>query len=324
MPSDQSAPSRHQAAAVSRSGHSRAGFQSFTSGSLSSSNASGASSSTGGRSTRSAVSRRSTRDTLSASTEVRSGRTERSRACGGRVSPSAIDGGRGGRGEQQLAGLRQRRRRRPEVHRDQQPAAPQREHPRRLVGRRRQRGERRVGELGQRPPQARRAVGRSPAAARAVRPTAPTSPASTARTSPGPAGRAPPRRPSPSARTPRSAPRRSTRPSSGSGWEVKNWNGVEAAHSSPMNSIGVNGPHRVSSAAHASWSSSRCSVSRSPRARLPIWSWFWLQTTSRQVGMCAVSTGTPWSRPRNDDHVPSWKNPFSHTFASADSGAKSA
>ena len=31
-------------------------------------------------------------------------------------------------------------------------------------------------------------------------------------------------------------------PSSGSGWEVKNWNGVDAAHSSPWKSIGVNGP----------------------------------------------------------------------------------
>ena len=105
---------------------------------------------------------------------------------------------------------------------------------------------------------------------------------------------------------------------------MKNWNGVDAAHSSPWNSIGVNGPHSVSSAAHASWSSSSASVIRSPTARLPIWSWFWLQTTSRHVGIAAVSIGTPWSRSRNDDQVPSWKNPRSHTFASAPSGAKSA
>ena len=92
-----------------------------------------------------------------------------------------------------------------------------------------------------------------------------------------------------------------SRPSSSSGWEVKNWNGVVAAHSSPWNSIGVNGPQSVSSAAQASWSRSRASVIRSPTARLPTWSWFWLETTSRHVGMAAVSIGTPWSRPRNDE-----------------------
>ncbi len=113
-------------------------------------------------------------------------------------------------------------------------------------------------------------------------------------------------------------------PSSGSGCEVKNWNGVEAAHSSPWKSIGVNGPAIVSRAAQASWSSSSVSVIRSPTARLPIWSWFWLHTTSRQVGMAAVSIGTPWSRSRKEENVPSWKNPFSHTLASADRGSKSA
>ena len=41
------------------------------------------------------------------------------------------------------------------------------------------------------------------------------------------------------------------------------------------------------------------------------------QTTSRQVGIASVSIGTPWSRPRNDEHVPSWKKPRSHTLASA-------
>ena len=53
----------------------------------------------------------------------------------------------------------------------------------------------------------------------------------------------------------------------------------------------MNGPHSVSSAAHASWSSSSASVIRSPAARLPIWSWFWLHTTRRQVGIAAVSIG---------------------------------
>ena len=84
-------------------------------------------------------------------------------------------------------------------------------------------------------------------------------------------------------------------PSSGSGWEVKNWNGVEAAHSSPWNSIGVNGPARVSSAAQHQLVLVEVpetgSESRSPAARLPTWSWFWLHTTRRQVGIVAVSTG---------------------------------
>ena len=82
---------------------------------------------------------------------------------------------------------------------------------------------------------------------------------------------------------------------------MKNWNGVEAAHSSPWKSIGVNGPASVSIAAQTSWSSSRWAVSRSPTARLPIWSWFWLATTSRQVGILAVSIGAPWSRPRKEE-----------------------
>ena len=113
-------------------------------------------------------------------------------------------------------------------------------------------------------------------------------------------------------------------PTSSSVWLVKNWNGVVAAHSSPWNSIGVNGPHSVTSAAHASWSSSSAAVSRSPAARLPTWSWFWLHTTSRHGGTTPVSIGAPWSRPRNEDQVPSWKKPRSQTLASAASGAKSA
>ena len=39
---------------------------------------------------------------------------------------------------------------------------------------------------------------------------------------------------------------------------------------------------------------------RSPTARLPTWSWFWLATTSRQVAVWSVSIGTPWSRPRKE------------------------
>jgi hypothetical protein len=104
---------------------------------------------------------------------------------------------------------------------------------------------------------------------------------------------------------------------------VKNCQGVDAAHSSPMNSIGVNGAARVSRAASASRSSSRVSVRRSPVARLPIWSWSCAKVTSRQVGMRG-SIGNPWLRLRNDEYVPSWKNPFVEVFTSASSGSKSA
>ena len=46
-----------------------------------------------------------------------------------------------------------------------------------------------------------------------------------------------------------------------------------------MNSIGVNGPVSVSSGGAGRAGRRRaCAVSRSPAARLPIWSWFWLQT----------------------------------------------
>ena len=108
--------------------------------------------------------------------------------------------------------------------------------------------------------------------------------------------------PSPSARTPRSAPRRSPCPSSGSGCEVKNWNGVDAAHSSPMNSIGVNGPHRVSSAAQASWSSSRCSVEpvAARRGCRPGRGSGCTRRAARSAG-ARCRSAAPWSRPRNDE-----------------------
>lgn len=56
-------------------------------------------------------------------------------------------------------------------------------------------------------------------------------------------------------------------------WSVKNCQGVVAPHSSPMKSIGVNGPVSVSAAAQASSPGERAADSRSPWARLPIWSW---------------------------------------------------
>ena len=75
--------------------------------------------------------------------------------------------------------------------------------------------------------------------------------------------------------------------------EVKNCHGVDAAHSSPMNSIGVNGPVSTSTAAIARSSADSRAVSRSPAARLPIWSWFCEYPMNRQAGVISVSTGRP-------------------------------
>ena len=82
---------------------------------------------------------------------------------------------------------------------------------------------------------------------------------------------------------------------------MKNWNGVDAAHSSPWKSIGVNGPASVSRAAQASWSSSSAvddPVADGAVADLVV---VLAHTTSRHVGIAAVSIGTPWSRPRKDE-----------------------
>ncbi|CAM5616378.1 hypothetical protein STENM327S_05535 [Streptomyces tendae] len=59
-------------------------------------------------------------------------------------------------------------------------------------------------------------------------------------------------------------------------WSVKNCHGVPAAHSSPMNSIGVNGAVGVRVAAQAASPGETRDARRSPWARLPTWSWVWL------------------------------------------------
>ncbi len=103
--------------------------------------------------------------------------------------------------------------------------------------------------------------------------------------------------------------------SSCSGCEVKNCHGVLAPHSSPMNSIGVNGEvSRISAPTRARpvvaiW------LSRSPVARLPIWSWFCRHTTKRYPGTADRSTGLPCGCPRNSENVPSWKNADVSTLA---------
>ncbi len=71
----------------------------------------------------------------------------------------------------------------------------------------------------------------------------------------------------------RRRPSRTDAASSGSPWSVKNWKGVEAPQSSPMNSIGVNGEVSTSAAETASSPTDSDAEGRSPRARLPIWSW---------------------------------------------------
>ena len=121
-----------------------------------------------------------------------------------------------------------------------------------------------------------------------------------------------------------SRPRRTCSPSSGSGCEVKNCQGVVAPHSSPMKIIGENGLSRVTIAARPCWSAPILSASRSPVARLPIWSWLSEQTTSRQVGVRYVSIGCPCDRCRKLDRVPVWKNPSVNTLPSASSESKSA
>ncbi len=80
----------------------------------------------------------------------------------------------------------------------------------------------------------------------------------------------------PCAANSRRRPALTARASSGSVWSVKNCQGVPAAHSSPMNSIGVKGAVSVSVAAQASSPGETSADSRSPWARLPTWSWVWL------------------------------------------------
>jgi len=55
----------------------------------------------------------------------------------------------------------------------------------------------------------------------------------------------------------------------GSTWSVKYWNGLEAAHSSPMNSIGTKGDNKTMAAPTFARSIEICWLIRSPAARLP-------------------------------------------------------
>jgi hypothetical protein len=104
---------------------------------------------------------------------------------------------------------------------------------------------------------------------------------------------------------------------------VKNCHGVLAAHSSPMYSIGVNGAVSISVAPTRSIRGDTDAESRSPAARLPIWSWFCRYATNRCPGMRARSTARPCTRPRKLDHVPAWKNAPVSTVARQSSEPKS-
>ncbi len=68
-------------------------------------------------------------------------------------------------------------------------------------------------------------------------------------------------------------PSRTAAASSGSSKSVKYCHGVDAAHSSPMNSMGVNADVITSAAPMACCPGVSSAPTRSPTARLPIWSW---------------------------------------------------
>ena len=115
--------------------------------------------------------------------------------------------------------------------------------------------------------------------------------------------------PSPSRANSAMRPSAVARPSSGSGCDVKNCHGVDAAHSSPMNSIGVNGEQ------HRQHGGDREAAVveglRQPVAGGAVADLVVVLAEGRRAASVGMrgSIGWPWSRPRNDDHVPSWKKP---------------
>ena len=132
----------------------------------------------------------------------------------------------------------------------------------------------------------------------------------TARTSRGPAGRAPPPGPSPSARTPRSGPRRSPRPSSrlGVGGEE-----LERRRGCPLL---AHEQHRRERARQRQQRGAGQlvvvevlgqPVAAGAVADLVVVLAAHDQPPGRHRARCR--SGTPCSRPRNDDQVPSWKKP---------------
>ena len=107
----------------------------------------------------------------------------------------------------------------------------------------------------------------------------------------------------------RRRPARTASASSGSSCEVKYCHGVDAAHSSPMNSIGVNG--EVSTSAAADLGPARADESRQPLADRPVADLVvGLQRSRGTASRAPVSRRPvrPSPAPRNDEQVPAWKN----------------
>ena len=141
----------------------------------------------------------------------------------------------------------------------------------------------------------------------------------------GPAGRGPRRGPSPSARTRRSGPSAVALPSSGSGWEVKN---CERRRRRPLL---AHEQHRGERPGQRQQRGAGelvvVEVLGEPVAAGAVADLVVVlvgRPRAARSASCSVSTGAPWSRSRNDENVPSWKKPRSHTLASASSGSKSA
>ena len=201
--------------------------------------------------------------------------------------------GAGGRGEQEPAGARQRRRAVAEVHRDEEVPASHREDAGLLVG-----GAEtaKAGSVSSGAPAQRgQARGRGRAARRAgALELGPVQLRARERRRVLRVGHASASQP---IRANSAMPALGGRSAElGLGCEVKNCHGVDAAHSSPMQSIGVNGAAR--SAARARRQQvvvEMLGASRSPAARLPTWSWFCRRPTSRQVG---IGRGRPGARGR--------------------------
>ena len=75
----------------------------------------------------------------------------------------------------------------------------------------------------------------------------------------------------------------------------KNGNGSRAPHSSPMNISGGAGASSVTASAASSAAGGASTDSRSPSARLPIWSWFCRKLTKAVAGRADV--GSPRGSP---------------------------
>ena len=94
----------------------------------------------------------------------------------------------------------------------------------------------------------------------------------------------------------RARPSRTAFASAGSSEKsTKNRNGVEAPHSSPMNSSGICGERSRPARRERQPLGPASAVRRSPKARLPIWSWFCRKPTKAVGGRCAE--GSPRGSP---------------------------